>query len=257
MAGGRAAYFDAVIPWEKRLARELPLLEETARHAGHRILFPACGTGGHVVALAQRGFDVLGFDIDEDALAIARGKIAAAAQAIAVAGGKARLVLSSMECAGEPGTGFDAAFCLGNALPGISAPGQLLVALGGVAKALRPGAIFLTQNLNYDLRWREKSQFFPVLSGETADEEVLLVKFAEYETEFINFHALFLARPKPGGAWSSHIRSSRQIPLFRDRLLELLSQGGFAGFTCWGDYARTPFDPAKSNDLLVVTQKIS
>lgn len=91
MAHPLARYFDAVIPWEKRLARELPLLEELARKAGNRILMPACGTGGHVVALAQRGFDVLGFDIDKDALEIARGKIDAATQALTAAGGKARV----------------------------------------------------------------------------------------------------------------------------------------------------------------------
>ena len=49
-------YYDCVINWEKRLAREMPLLEELARSAGRRVLVPACGTGGHVVALAQRGF---------------------------------------------------------------------------------------------------------------------------------------------------------------------------------------------------------
>jgi SAM-dependent methyltransferase len=250
-----AQYFDAVIPWEKRLARELPLLEEVTRGAGRRVLVPACGTGGHLVALAQRGFDVLGFDIDEDALAIARGKVAAAAQAINAAGGEARVVHLNMERAAEVGAQFDAAFCLGNALPGISGPGQLLAALQGMAKALRPGGIFFTQNLNYDLRWREQTQFFPVLSGATTEEEVLLVKFAEYKAEFLNFHALYLARAKAGGAWQSHVRSSRQIPLFRDRLLDLLSQAGFSGLVCWGDYAKTPFDASKSNDLIVVAEK--
>jgi SAM-dependent methyltransferase len=248
-----ARYFDAVIPWEKRLAREMPLLEEVARNAGRRILIPACGTGGHVVALAQRGFDVLGFDVDEDALEIARRKIHSAAPAIAA--GSARLKRLRMENAGELGTQCDAAFCLGNALPGLSGPGQLLAAMRGVADALRPGGVFFTQNLNYDMRWREKTKFFPVLSGQTADEEVLLVKFAEYEPEFINFHAMFLARPEAGGAWQSHVRSSRQIPLFRERMIELLSQAGFGGFEFWGDYAKTLFDTAQSPDLIVLAEK--
>ena len=257
MANPLARYFDAVIPWGKRLARELPLLEEISRRAGRRILAPACGTGGHVVALAQRGFDVLGFDIDEDALEIARGKIDAATQAISTAGGKAQVAQLGMERAAELGTGFDAAFCLGNALPGMSAPGQLIAALRGVAGALHPGGTFFTQNLNYDLRWQEKTQFFPVLSGATEEEEVLLVKFADYGPEFINFHALFLARAKSGGAWQSHPRSSRQIPLFRDLLLDLLSQAGFSNFVCWGDYAKAPFDANRSPDLLVCAQKSS
>jgi hypothetical protein len=37
----------------------------------------------------------------------------------------------------------------------------------------------------------------------------------------------------------------------------LLSQAGFVDFVCWGDYARSPFDAAKSPDLLVHAQKAS
>jgi glycine/sarcosine N-methyltransferase len=257
MANPLARQFDAVIPWEKRLVREVPLLEETARRAGRRILLPACGTGGHVVALAELGFEVLGLDIDEEALALARRKIAEARSPIAAHGGHAEVQLLNMADSGTLGSVYDSAFCLGNALPSMSAPGQLLAALRGVAGALRPGGVFFTQNLNFDLRWREKTPFFPVLSGATEEEDVLLVIFADYDAEFINFHGMFLSRPKSGGAWQPQVRNSRWVPLFRDRLLGLLSQAGFGDFVCWGDYARSPFDAAKSPDLLVHAQKAS
>jgi hypothetical protein len=84
----------------------------------------------------------------------------------------------------------------------------------------------------------------------------LLVKFADYATEFINFHALFLTREKPAGKWQAHIRSSRQLPLFRARLAELLTQAGFADLHFWGDFAKSPFDPEKSNDLLVCATRL-
>jgi glycine/sarcosine N-methyltransferase len=252
-----AQYFDAVIPWEKRLAREIPLLEELARKAGRRILLPACGTGGHVVALAELGFEVLGLDIDEDALALARRKIAEARSLIAAHGGHAEVQLLNMAEGSTLGSIYDSAFCLGNALPSMSAPGQLLAALSGVAGALRRGGVFFTQNLNFDLRWREKTPFFPVLSGTTGEEEVLMVKFADYDADFINFHGMFLSRPKSGGTWQPQVRNSRWIPLFRDRLIDLLAQAGFADFVCWGDYAKASFDAAKSTDLLVYAQKSS
>jgi SAM-dependent methyltransferase len=250
-----AKYYDCVIPWEQRLKRELPLLEGISRAAGRKVLIPACGTGGHVVALAARGFEVLGFDIDEDALVLARAKLTAEEGAIAAISGKAALRTLDMAASGMVGQAFDVAFILGNALPGISAPGALGAVLGGVAGALRPGGVLLTQNLNYDLRWREKTQFFPVLAGQTEDEDVLLVKFADYGADVINFHGMYLARSRAGGAWQTHTRSSRQTPLFRDRLVEILRAAGFADFEFWGDYARTPFDPEKSNDLIVMAEK--
>ena len=86
-------------------------------------------------------------------------------------------------------------------------------------------------------------------------EEILLVKFAEYETEFTNFHAMFLARKKTGGSWESHVRTSRQIPLFRDRMAELLAEAGFGNLHFWGDYGKPPFQTERSNDLLVAGEK--
>jgi hypothetical protein len=209
-----------------------------------------------VVALARRGFSVFGFDADEDTVAFARQRIDHEANAISAAGGEAKVSLLKMEEAGELGPTYDAAFCLGNALPGISGEGQLLAALKGIAGALHAGGILLTQNLNYDLRWKEQAPWFPLLSGETAKEEVLLVKFAGYEQQVINFHAMFLARPKAGGKWQSHVRSSQQTPLFRSLLAQLLTQAGFGKLQFWGDYAQAPFDPAKSNDLLVAGERL-
>jgi SAM-dependent methyltransferase len=249
------SYYDAVINWEKRLAREMPLLEELARQAGGRVLVPACGTGGHVVALAQRGFDVLGFDADVAMVEFTARRIRSAAPAIAAARGKAEARVLAMEAAGELNQQFGAAFCLGNALPGLSAEGQLLAALRGVAGALAPGGIFLTQNLNYDLRWAQRISQFPLLSGETSQEEVLLVKVAEYHRDYLSFHAMFLAREKAAGKWQAHVRTSRQIPLFQKLLTDLATQAGLADFICWGDFARTPFDPQKSNDLIFAARK--
>ncbi len=175
MPNNFASYYDAVINWKRRLAREMPLLEELARQGGGRVLVPACGTGGHVVALAQRGFDVLGFDADEGMVEFTRRRIESAAGSIDAAHGKAEVRLLTMEGAAGLPAEFAGAFCLGNALPSLSAEGQLLAALRGVASALAPGGIFLTQNLNYDLRWQQRISQFPLLTGETPREEILLV----------------------------------------------------------------------------------
>ena len=141
-------------------------------------------------------------------------------------------------------------------MPGISEPGRLPAVLRGVAAALRPGGIFFTQNLNYDRRWKEKAKLFPLLAGETSDEEVLLVKFADYDVDFINMQALYLIRPKTGGGWQTYPRASRQIPLFKERMTGLLTEAGFSNLHFWGDYSKSPFDPEKSNDLLLAAEKI-
>lgn len=67
----------------------------------------ACGIGGHLVALAERGLSVLRFDTDEQAVEIARRKIEAA---LLLSAGQAEVVRLSMEDAGRLGPTFDAAF---------------------------------------------------------------------------------------------------------------------------------------------------
>jgi len=255
MPANFAAYYDVVIDWKKRLARELPLLTELAHQADGKVLVPACGTGGHVVALAQQGFQVLGFDADADMVEVAKRKIEAATAAISAAHGKAEARLLTMEGAADLHKEFSAAFCLGNPLPGLSGEGQLLAALRGVTSVLRPGGIFLTQNLNYDLRWRQRISQFPLLAGETPYEEVVLVKIAEYHADYINFHAMFLAREKPAGKWQAHARTSRQIPLFQKLLTDLATQAGMGDFTFWSDFACTPFIIDTAHDLVLAARK--
>ena len=74
-----ASYYDAVIDWKKRLAREMPLLEELARQAAGKVLVPACGTGGHVVALASRALRFWALTPMPGMVEVTRRKIEAAA----------------------------------------------------------------------------------------------------------------------------------------------------------------------------------
>jgi len=73
------AYADAEYTTERTEAEVAYLADVLARHApGKRVLDLGCGSGRHAIGLARRGFDVVGVDVSEYALARAR---AAAAEA--------------------------------------------------------------------------------------------------------------------------------------------------------------------------------
>lgn len=55
----------------------VPWLDNTCRLRGQTILEIGCGTGSSTVALAEQGAKVVGVDIDEDALAVARQRAGA------------------------------------------------------------------------------------------------------------------------------------------------------------------------------------
>ncbi len=286
-----ARYYDALVDWEKRLAREMPLLRQILAQApSKKVLIAGCGTGGHVIALAKEGFEVIGIDSDPAMVEAAQKKLDAAIADINRAslgrvgihpdmpGGprapqtlRTRVELCAIEECTRLGQRFGAALCLGNTLPNLSAPGQLEAALRALYELLLPGGIFFSQNLNYDKRWREKTKWFPLLSGRTEDEEVILFKVAEYGSDFLDFHTVFLTRSigiypdmsrsvgiglearhsLPGACWSYRVNTSRQIPLFQEDLGALLKRIGFEIVSSWGDYCGAPFDARESNDLLL------
>jgi SAM-dependent methyltransferase len=76
---GYAAAYDALYQ-DKDYEAECDLLERLAREHGdgstQRVLDLGCGTGGHAIVLARRGYEVVGVDRSEEMLALARRKAA-------------------------------------------------------------------------------------------------------------------------------------------------------------------------------------
>jgi daunosaminyl-N,N-dimethyltransferase/N-dimethyltransferase len=80
MYGSRAAYYDAIYHWKDykaESARVRELLSREGIATGARVLEAACGTGNHLQHL-QLHFEVSGFDISGEMLAIARHKLVSA-----------------------------------------------------------------------------------------------------------------------------------------------------------------------------------
>ena len=234
-----ARYYDCLVDWNARLAREIPFLKSLI--PGPRVLVAACGTGGHLPALAAEGFEVLGIDADPAMVEAARSKGPAEQRRLE-------------ECS-RLGRTFDAVLCLGNVLPGLAESNQMESALAEMHAALASGGVFFTHNLNYDRRWREKTRFFPLLSGRCGQEEVILFKFADYGGSHIDFHAVWVVRAELAGAWQSTVETSRQRPVFRKDLENSCRLLGFRRLEAWGSYAGEPFDPDRSSDLLLAAWK--
>ena len=70
-------YYDRIY-WWKDYDQEVNFLTKVLGRygvGGRRILDVACGTGNHAKILAARGYDVVGVDISDDMLSIARTKV--------------------------------------------------------------------------------------------------------------------------------------------------------------------------------------
>ena len=99
---------------------------------GRELLDVACGAGRYTIPLARAGYAMTGVDLSDDFLSVAKERgpnIAWEKRDIRELPWKAR---------------FDGALCFGNSF-GYFPPDETRAFLGGVARALRPGAAFVLE----------------------------------------------------------------------------------------------------------------
>ena len=129
-----ASHYERVFPFRTAT------LEYLAAHlpARGRVLDLGCGTGHYAGALAARGLETVGLDLDETMIDAARERY-----------GTALFVVGDL---GEVATITDhaeGAFCVGNVLPHLP-PDRLDRFLADLAGVLEPGAPWIVQTVNFD-----------------------------------------------------------------------------------------------------------
>lgn len=112
--------------------------------AGERVLDVGCGTGRHALELARRGVDVVGIDISQRFVDIARSRARAERQHQATEPGRSPLGTAEFERSDARNLAFDAEFdaviCLCQGAFGMmTAEGDDGAVVAGMAAALRPG----------------------------------------------------------------------------------------------------------------------
>ena len=245
-----APLFDVMTNWDNRLASEGPFLFHTLEQIeAHTVLDAACGSGGHAIALAKKGYDVVGTDISPAMIALARAK--------AVDTRRIRFHVAGLGQLSWRFSSFDAVICLGNSLPHILEEKDLAATLIDLANCLRPGGVLILHNLNYDRRWLVRPRWFAVDSGVYQDQQVLVWRFADYvdtPEPRVDFHvALF--RESQDGTWSVQVISTPQRPLFQADLVEMLPAAGLTDIVFYGDLTGSTFVKRESSDLVVVARR--
>jgi hypothetical protein len=241
-----AACFDVMTDWESRLAYEGPWLRALlVRHDARSVLDAACGTGGHAVAFAKWGLNVVGMDASTEMIAHARQKTTTARFVVAPFGQMAHHLT-------EP---VDAVMCLGNALPHLVEPEALAEALADMHRCLNKGGLLVLHNLNYDLRWWSRPRFFDAQGGVVEGRERVVWRLADYhdDTGLITFHIALFTKDLTG-KWSVEVVSTPQRPLFAAALEEEVRKASFLVEGVHGDLQGAPFTQRVSSDLVIVAK---
>jgi glycine/sarcosine N-methyltransferase len=241
-----AVDYDRFVNWAARLAHELPFFEERFVALGvRRVLDAACGTGHHAIALARRGYQVVGTDLSEAMIQRARKNAAAAGVDVAfeVAG------LGSLARLGQT---FDAVICLGNSLPHMLTEQTVAESVSDFRAVLRPGGLLVVQNRNFDRVWAERERFMSPQTYRDDQQEWIFVRFYDFQAETITFNMIRLKREAEG--WEQDVESTELRPIFSREMAALLAQAGFGDVAFYGDYQGSAFDADQSGDLIAVAR---
>ena len=244
-----AADYDRFVNWEGRLTHELPFFDSLFEgRRVQRILDVACGTGHHAIALAQRGYQVLGTDLSGAMVELARENATAAGVDVVFA----QLGFGELATLGLT---FDAVLCLGNSLPHLLTESALEAALADFATVLRPGGLLVVQNRNFDLVCSERERFMGLQSHAEHGEqgEWLFIRFYDFHQETITFNMIWLQRTNSG--WTQDVESTELRPIFGHDLNAALEAQSFGDIVLYGGYDSAPFDPSHSGDLIAVARK--
>jgi SAM-dependent methyltransferase len=168
--------YDVFVDWAGRLAREMPGLEKALREVGaRRILDVGCGTGRHLAALAERGFEAHGADPSPEMLE----------RAGELLGGAARLHCFAF--GDEPGpellraAPFDAVVALGNVWPFVSTRAAAEQSCRTVRRLLRPDGLLLLGFKALAVRRESGTPWLPLLKREHEGRPLWFLRFVDFD----------------------------------------------------------------------------
>lgn len=259
--------YDRFVNWDERLAAEMPFIERALKTVqAHRVLDTACGTGMHAIALASKGYAVVGTDASGEMIDQARTNATAGLRTSAgsqaepvefVTAGFGRLAaalgIGKRAAHNEaPGTRrFDALLCLGNSLPHVLTAAHLDATLEDFANCLRPGGLLLLQNRNFDAVLAATDRWMGPQGHREGATEWLFLRFYDFDPDGLLTFNMVRLRREEGSAWRQQVGATRLWPLTEHELLPALRRAGFDGLSCLGDMRGAPFDPETSPNLVV------
>ena len=142
---------------------------------------------------------------------------------------------------------FDAVFCMGNTIAHAGSFDEAQKAIGGLLTLLRPGGILVVQLLNFERILKDRPR---VINRKIAGN-VTYIRYYSYLADSIVFKVLTIRRKD--ARVTRKLIATRLCPLRREDLTETFTSSRLTPLF-YGGIDSSPFDPARSKDLLIVCQ---
>jgi len=198
-----------------------------------KVLDAACGTGTYAIALAGKGFQTVGVDIDESMVAIAEAKAV-------MLDADADFIVSDMMdidlvCTDE----MDMIFCIGNSLVHLRDRKQALDFIKICHGLLKPGGSLILQIVNYDRILDESLTSLPTIEVKEKDITFVRNYKLDPDTMKIEFRSKLRVGSEEAGS------SVMLLPLRKSELEDMLESAGFKSIESFGGFDGSPWDKSK------------
>ena len=258
---GSAESYDRSINWSARVAREVPVLTDLFGPPGEGgILDAGCGTGHQACALASGGYRVVGADASEEMLEIGR-------RTAKEKGVRVEFVHSLYaNLYDKAGGGFDGLYCIGNALAAAGSRDACAEALAQFAECLRPGGRLFIQVLNFPLMREEQPCVRGPRVSNVDGREYISVRQFHFAGDIVQVTSISVWNDRQAGSgsqqagsaghgWKQHAHCGTLFPMTLDELRDWCAASGLTVESTFHSYAREPFDPKHSTDLILVARR--
>ena len=258
----RGVGYDAMVDWDKRLAREIPFLVRVFGEAGEvrRVIDVGSGTGRHAIALARLGLEVTGVDPGAEMLDRARANAEAA-------GIDVRFVEGGFGDLAGLGLGpADAVISTGNALPHVDGLAALDAALRDFATVLRLGGVIVVHLLNHERLLELRTRILAPVVRDDAGDTVAFLRLFEFDppeaperiwVEFVtaakDASAVTPGDPDLGWSVTAHRSAHTAIPF--PVLRDALERSGFGGVRAYGDHSGKEYEPSRDESIIVTGRR--
>lgn len=233
--------YDEFGPIEEYLGDEKTFLNKIfSEHGVRNVLDCACGTGQHLLMLAQSGYKVWGSDYSKSMLEVARKNLQERNYSIPLRQCDFRFLEQAFDIT------FDAIVCLTNSLPHLHTDEDLLTALRSMKNRLnKNGLLVLTQGTTHF------TLSLPSIEVVVNRPDFSRIFVKERNDRFQIIHVLDLFHS------AQRLESNQYDIVYRILLDEdyrrLLPQAGFTNIRIYGDYDMNSYDN-NSWRLIVVAQ---